>query len=46
MKIESPALYPNGIIEIFKVHKTYDLFIKDCAKRGEVKCELVINANN
>ena len=46
MKIESPDLYPNGIIEIFKVHKIYDLFIKDCAKRGEVKCELVINANN
>ena len=44
MNIESPDQSPNGIIEIFKLHKTYDLFIKDCSKKGDVKCELVTNS--
>ena len=43
MKIESPNESPTGIIEIFKLQKIYDLFVKDCAKKGDVKCELVIN---
>ena len=43
MKIESPKESPNGIIEVFKLHKIYELFIKDCQKKGDVKCELVIN---
>jgi len=43
MKIESPNESPNGIIEVFKQHKIYELFIKDCQKKGDVKCELVIN---
>ena len=43
MKIESPNESPNGIIEVFKQHKIYELFIKYCQKKGDVKCELVIN---
>ena len=33
--------FQNGIIELFKVHKTYDLNIMDCQKKGDVTCELV-----
>ena len=43
MKIESPNESPSGIIEIFKSRRIYDLLIKECAKKGEVKCEIVIN---
>lgn len=43
MKIESPNETSSGILEIFKLQNVYNLFIKDCAKKGEVKCELVIN---
>lgn len=42
MKLESPNDFKNGIIEIFKLHRVYELFIKDVSKKGEVKCELVI----
>ena len=42
MKLESPNDFANGIIEIFKLHRVYELFIKDVSKKGEVKCELVI----
>lgn len=41
MKLESPNDFTNGIIEIFKLHRVYELFIKDVSKKGEVKCELV-----
>lgn len=33
--------FQNGIIELFKVHKTYDLNIIDCQKKGDVTCEIV-----
>ena len=35
--------FQNGIIELFKVHKTYDLNILDCQRKGDVKCEIVTN---
>lgn len=35
--------FQNGIIELFKVHKTYDLNIIDCQKKGNVTCEIVKN---
>lgn len=35
--------FQNGIIELFKVHKTYDLNIIDCQKKGNVTCEIVTN---
>ena len=35
--------FQNGIIELFKVHKTYDLNIVDCQRKGDVKCEIVTN---
>jgi UDP-N-acetylglucosamine 2-epimerase len=34
--------FQNGIIELFKIHKTYDLNIMDCQKKGDVTCEIVI----
>ena len=33
--------FQNGIIELFKVHKTYDLNIIDCQRKGDVTCEIV-----
>jgi hypothetical protein len=33
--------FQNGIIELFKVHKPYDLNIIDCQKKGDVTCEIV-----
>ena len=33
--------FQNGIIELFKVHKTYDLNIMDCRIKGTVTCENV-----
>jgi hypothetical protein len=35
--------FQNGIIELFKVHKTYDLNIIDCQRKGDVTCEIVKN---
>lgn len=43
MKLESPDNFPSGIIEIFKLHRIYDLNMRDCNKKGEVKSELVTN---
>jgi hypothetical protein len=34
--------FQNGIIELFKVHRTYDLNIIDCQKKGDVTCEIVL----
>ena len=34
--------FQNGIIELFKVHRTYDLNIIDYKKKGDVTCEIVI----
>ena len=34
--------FQNGIIELFKDRKTYDLNIMDCQKMGDVTCELVL----
>ena len=33
--------FQNGIIELFKVHRTYDLNIIDCQRKGDVTCETV-----
>jgi len=33
--------FQNGIIELFKVHKIYDLNIIDCQRKGDVTCEIV-----
>ena len=41
MKISSPNIYPNGIIEIFKENKLYELGVKDCSKKGDISCILV-----
>ena len=43
MKPKSPNDYQNKIIEIFKENKIYELGIKDCFKKGDVSCDLVIN---
>ena len=40
MNLRSPTDFQNGIIDIFKIHKIYDLNIVDCARKGDVSCEL------
>ena len=41
MSVSSPNDFQNGVIELFKVRKTYELNIMDCQKKGDVTCELV-----
>ena len=41
MSIRSQNDFQNGVIELFKDRKTYDLNIMDCQKKGDVTCELV-----
>jgi len=38
---KSPILYQNGVIDIFKLLKIYDLDINKVKKKGEVTSELV-----
>ena len=40
MNPRSPTEFQNGIIDIFKTHRIYDLNIVDCAKKGDVLCEM------
>jgi hypothetical protein len=42
MSAKSSNDFQNGIIELFKDRKTYDLNIMDCQKMGDVTCELVL----
>ena len=42
MKIKSPNDYTKKIIEIFKENKLYELGVKDCLKKGDISCILVI----
>ena len=46
MSIYSPSDFQNGVIELFKVRKTYELNIMDCQKKGDVTCELVTKLYN
>jgi UDP-N-acetylglucosamine 2-epimerase len=41
MSVYSPNDFQNGVIELFKVRKTYELNIMECQKKGDVTCELV-----
>ena len=41
IKIQRPNQFGNGIIDIFKTNKIYDLNIVDCLKKGDVTCEMV-----
>ena len=43
MNSRSPMDFQNGIIDIFKVHKIYELNIIDCLRKGDVTCEIVKN---
>lgn len=38
---KSPILYQNGVIDIFKLLKIYDLDLNKIKKKGEVSSELV-----
>ena len=40
MNPHSPTEFQNGIIDIFTIHKTYELNILDCGKKGDVSCEM------
>lgn len=42
MNSRSSMEFQNGIIDVFKVHKIYDLNIIDCQRKGDVTCEIVI----
>ena len=46
MTTYSPSDFQNGVIELFKVRKTYELNIMDCQKKGDVTCELVTKLYN
>ena len=46
MTTYSPSDFQNGVIELFKVRKTYELNIMDCKKKGDVTCELVTKLYN
>ena len=46
MTTYSPNDFQNGVIELFKVRKTYELNIMDCQKKGDVTCELVTKLYN
>ena len=41
MSVYSTNDFQNGVIELFKVRKTYELNIMECQKKGHVTCELV-----
>ena len=38
---KSPILYQNGIIDVFKIMKIYELNVNKVKKKGEVTSELV-----
>lgn len=38
---KSPHLYQNGIIDIFKLQKVFELNINKIKKKGEVSTEMV-----
>lgn len=40
---KSPVLYQNGIIDIFKLLKLFELNVNKVKKKGEVSSELVNN---
>jgi len=42
---KSPVLYQNGIIDIFKLQKIFELNINKIKKKGEVNSEMVKNIN-
>ena len=41
MNPRSSTDFQNGIIELFKENKIYNLNIMDCQKKGDVTCQLV-----
>lgn len=38
---KSPTLYHNGVIDVFKLCKIYELNIVNIKKKGDVTCEMV-----
>ena len=43
MPKKTPNDFPNGIINIFKLHKVFELNKKECVKKGEVVSKIVTN---
>ena len=43
MDSKSPIMFQNGIIEVFKLNKIYDLNIIQVNSKGDVSCVLVFN---
>lgn len=42
MNAKSPTLYQNGVIDLFKLFKVYELNTTYIKKKGEVSQEMVI----
>lgn len=42
---KTPADYPNGVIDIFKLHRVFDLNKNECLKKGEVVSKIVTKIN-
>ena len=41
MSTKSPTQFQNGLIDVFKANKVYELNIVDCVRKGDVVCEMV-----
>ena len=39
---KTPTDFPNGVIDIFKLHKVFNLDKSECLKKGEVISKVVI----
>ena len=42
---KTPTDYPNGVIDIFKLHRVFDLNKNECLKKGEVVSKIVTKIN-
>ena len=41
MLAKAPSSFPNGIIDVFKQFKAFDLNIVQVKKQGEASCDMV-----
>ena len=41
MNPKSPTQFQNGLIDVFKTNKVFELNIVDCVKKGDVVVEMV-----
>lgn len=46
MNPKSPTQFQNGLIDVFKTNKVFELNIVDCVKKGDVVVEMVHHTFN